>query len=254
MNNKILFFERLVLFIKKRFLLYFILYIERGMLIIKFLIKGNKLMVEDEIRKCALVPVVAVHSVDDGLRLCECLINAGLGIAEITFRTPVAEATIKAVSKAFPEMLIAAGTILNNTDMDRAFAAGAKFAVAPGCNPAVLEYGVSQNYAFFPGVSTPSELEIAASIGVRTFKFFPAEASGGVKMLKSLIGPYGHLGIQFCPTGGINEDNMAEYLVIPEVMAIGGSWMVSEKLIGNWSEMTRVCKQAVEKAKAIVEN
>ena len=209
-------------------------------------------MVSDEIAKIGIVPVVAVESVDDGLKLCETLVKSGLSVAEITFRTKAAAATIAAVAKELPELILGAGTVLNIDDLDKAFDSGARFAVSPGTNPKVVSYAMQKSYDFFPGISSPSDFEVAADLGVRTFKFFPAEAAGGIKMLKSLIGPYRHLGIKFCPTGGINENNMLDYLSIPEVFAIGGSWMVKPDLMGHWDLMAVECRKAVEKAKTVV--
>ena len=146
-------------------------------------------------------------------------------MAEITFRTKAAESIIREASRRFPEMFIGAGTILNTADLHRAFDAGAKFAVAPGFNPTVVGEAMKNGYAFAPGICTPSEIEQAYELGCRFFKFFPAEAAGGVKMLKSIAAPYKHLGIKFMPTGGVTIDNAADWLAVPEVSAAGGTWL-----------------------------
>ena len=148
-----------------------------------------------------------------------------LPVAEITFRTKAAESIIREASRRFPEMFIGAGTILNTADLHRAFDAGAKFAVAPGFNPTVVGEAMKNGYAFAPGICTPSEIEQAYELGCRFFKFFPAEAAGGVKMLKSIAAPYKHLGIKFMPTGGVTIDNAADWLAVPEVSAAGGTWL-----------------------------
>ena len=200
-----------------------------------------------QLRKYGVVPVVAVDTPDNGLRLCEALLAGGLPVAEITFRTEAAEATIRAAAGSFPEIALGAGTVLSVDQLRRAMDAGAKFAVAPGCNPAVVTAAVESGFAFAPGVCTPSDIEMALSLGVRTLKFFPAEAAGGVKMLKSLIAPYGHLGIEFCPTGGVNQDNMMSYLALPEVAFVGGTWLAKKDMIaaGEWERVTELARLAV---------
>ena len=200
------------------------------------------------LRSYGVVPVVAVESVDDGLRLCEALLDGGLPVAEITFRTQAAEAVIREAGKRFPDILLGAGTVLNVPDLQRAFGAGAKFAVAPGCNPMVVSAAVERGYAFSPGVCTPSDIERALELGVTELKFFPAEASGGVSMLKSMSAPYLHLGVQFCPTGGVNKGNMLDYLALPQVAFVGGSWLAKKDTIraGDWGAITRLAGEAVE--------
>jgi len=200
-----------------------------------------------KLREYGVVPVVAVDTPDDGLRLCEALVAGGLPVAEITFRTDAAEATIRAASRAFPEVILGAGTVLTAEQLQRAMDSGARFAVAPGCNPAVVRAAVEADFSFAPGVCTPSDVELALSLGVRTLKFFPAEAIGGIKMLKALIGPYGHLGIEFCPTGGVNPDNMLSYLALPEVAFVGGTWLAKKDMIaaGQWDRITELAQVAV---------
>jgi len=203
-----------------------------------------------QLRQYGVVPVVAVDSPEDGLRLCEALCAGGLPVAEITFRTAAAEATIRAAATRFPEMILGAGTVLTVDQLKRATGAGARFGVAPGTNPTVVEAAVASGFPFAPGVCTPSDIERAYALGVTTLKFFPAEAAGGVKMLKALIGPYGHLGLQFCPTGGIDEANMGAYLALPQVAVVGGTWIAKKELMaaGQWSAITEIARQAVTKA------
>lgn len=203
-----------------------------------------------ELRRFGVVPVVAVDTVEQGLRLCAALCEAGLPVAEITFRTAAAEATIRAAVARFPDMILGAGTVLTVEQLQRAAAAGARFAVAPGTNPTVVEVAVAMGLPFAPGVCTPSDIERALSCGVTTLKFFPAEVAGGVTMLKALIGPYGHLGVQFCPTGGIDEDNMGSYLALPQVAVVGGTWIARKELLaaGQWSAITDIARRAVAKA------
>ena len=179
----------------------------------------------DTLAQYKIIPVLVLEDLESGLRRCELLCECGLPVAEITFRTKAAESIIREASRRFPEMFIGAGTILNTADLHRAFDAGAKFAVAPGFNPTVVGEAMQNGYAFAPGICTPSEIEQAYELGCRFFKFFPAEAAGGVKMLKSIAAPYKHLGIKFMPTGGVTIDNAADWLAVPEVSAAGGTWL-----------------------------
>lgn len=203
-----------------------------------------------QLRQYGVVPVVAVDTPDDGLRLCEALCAGGLPVAEITFRTAAAEATIRAAATRFPEMILGAGTVLTVDQLRRAVDAGARFGVAPGTNPTVVEAAVAGRFPFAPGVCTPSDIERACALGVTTLKFFPAEAAGGITMLKALIGPYGHLGLEFCPTGGIDETNMASYLALPQVAVVGGTWIAKKELMksGQWAAITEIARQALAKA------
>lgn len=198
-----------------------------------------------------IVPVLVLNDVDSGLKMCEVLAECGLPAAEITFRTTAAEAVIKAAASRFPELYLGAGTILNTRDLHRAFDAGAKFAVAPGFNPTIVKEAVANGFAFAPGVCTPSEAEQAMEFGCRFLKFFPAEASGGVNFLKSLIAPYKHLGVRFMPTGGVSTGNVAEYLKLKEVVAVGGTWLGKSSDIesGNWDAIKSAVSAAVELSK-----
>jgi 2-dehydro-3-deoxyphosphogluconate aldolase/(4S)-4-hydroxy-2-oxoglutarate aldolase len=213
-------------------------------------VKGKDSMFS-RLREYRVVPVVAVETVDDGLRLCEALLGGGLPVAEITFRTAAAEATIRAAAKRFPEMLLGAGTVLTADQVSRAHDAGAQFAVAPGCNPAVIAAARQAGLPFAPGVCTPTDIETAVAAGCRLLKFFPAEAAGGVAMLKALIGPYGHLGIEFCPTGGVTTDNLRSYLALPSVAFVGGTWIAKSELIkaGQWCEISALATAARAAAK-----
>ncbi|UDQ99037.1 bifunctional 4-hydroxy-2-oxoglutarate aldolase/2-dehydro-3-deoxy-phosphogluconate aldolase [Lentisphaerota bacterium WC36G] len=210
-------------------------------------------IVEDcvsKLGKIKIVPVLAIESVEDGIKMCEILNDNNLKAAEITFRTDAAEEIIRQASKKFPEMVIGAGTVLNKEDLHRAFNAGAKFAVAPGFNPTVVKEAVANNYPFFPGIANPSQFEQAYELGVRMFKFFPAEQAGGVPFLKSLLAPYKHLGIKIMPTGGLNTTNIGDYLSISEVPAAGGTWLGKSTDIeaGNWDEITKLVQNAVKLA------
>ena len=199
-----------------------------------------------QLGKIRIVPVLVLNDVDSGLKMCEVLAECGLPAAEITFRTEAAEAVIKAASERFPELYLGAGTVLNVRDLHRAFNAGAKFAVAPGFNPTIVKEAIANSYAFAPGVCTPSEAEQAMELGCRFLKFFPAEAAGGINFLKSLIAPYKHLGIRFMPTGGVTTANVADYLAVKEIVAVGGTWLGKSSDIeaGKWDDIRAAVKGA----------
>lgn len=194
-----------------------------------------------------IVPVLVLETVADGVKLCGLLNQHGLPGAEITFRTKAAPEIIKEVCRQFPAMTVGAGTILNVTDLHRAFDAGAQFAVAPGLNPTVLREAVKCGYSFSPGVCTPSEVEQAFELGATLLKFFHAEVAGGVPTLKAIIAPYKHLGLKFMPTGGVTTANAAEYLSIPEVVAVGGTWLgkAPDIAAGKWDLIADGIKAAV---------
>jgi len=197
--------------------------------------------------KHPLIPVIVLDDEALAEPLAEALLNAGLPVMEITFRTTAAEAAIKRIAKKFPNILLGAGTVLNVEQVQRARDAGAKFLVSPGTHPATVAAAHNAGLTIIPGVCTPSEVETALSLGCKLLKFFPAEAAGGVKMLKALAGPYAHTGVRFCPTGGITADNMRDYLSLPIVAAIGGSWMVDAKLLASrrFDEITRLTREAL---------
>lgn len=201
----------------------------------------------EQIGAMKLVPVVAIEDAADASKLAEALVAGGLPCAEITFRTEAAEAAIKAMAMR-GDMLVGAGTVLTTEQAQRATDAGAKFIVSPGTNPRVVEYCINQNMPIVPGVATPTDIELAMNLGLDTLKFFPAEANGGVKMLKAISAPYGM--IKFLPTGGITAANLASYLDLPQVIACGGSWMVKGDLIseGKFDEITRLTREAVQLA------
>ncbi len=204
----------------------------------------------DRILAKRIVPVVVLDCANDAEPLAEALLAGGLDIMEITFRTDAAEESIRRIAKSFPEVLLGAGTLLDADQVKRAKDAGAVFGLAPGLNPATIATAKEVDLQFSPGVMTPSEIEQALSLDCKLLKFFPAEAAGGVKMLKSLAGPYAHTGVKFTPTGGITSDNLQDYLKLPVVAAIGGSWMVDKKLVigGKWKEITEITKHALELA------
>lgn len=198
-----------------------------------------------KIHELGIVPVVKIEKAEDALPLGQALLAAGLPLAEITFRTSAAEASIKILTKELPELLVGAGTVLTVEQVKKALAAGAKFIVSPGFNPQVVDYCVENDIPVTPGINNPTQIEMALQRGLKVLKFFPAEASGGLAMLKAMSAPYPD--VSFIPTGGINPDNLCAYLSNPKVQAIGGSWMVKADLIssGHFSEITRLAKEAI---------
>lgn len=204
----------------------------------------------DRILAKRIVPVVVLDSVESAEPLAEALLAGGLDIMEITFRTSAAEASIRRIASRFPEILLGAGTLLDKDQVARAKNAGAVFGLAPGLNPEIIAAAQQADLQFSPGVMTPSEVEQALALGCKLLKFFPAEAAGGVDMLKSLAGPYAHTGVKFIPTGGVTASNLSSYLKLPVVAAIGGSWMVDKALVnqGKWAEITRLTREALEAA------
>ena len=205
----------------------------------------------EQIQQTAVIPVIKIDNVEDALPLAEALKKGGLCAAEITFRTDAAEESIRRIAKAYPDFLIAAGTVLTCEQADKAMAAGASFIVSPGTNPEVVKHCNEKGYPVIPGVCTPSEVEMAMSLGLTYLKFFPAEAAGGVKMIKAMAAPYTK--VKFMPTGGIGVKNLAEYLNCKAVFACGGSWMVpSDKIAdGKFDEIEALTREAVQLVKEI---
>ena len=201
----------------------------------------------EKIGALRLVPVVKIENSQDAVPLGQALLAAGLPIAEITFRTAAAESAIRALTAKLPELLVGAGTVLSVDQVKSAVDAGARFMVAPGFNPTVVDYCLEHNICVVPGVNNPSQIERALERKLEVVKFFPAEASGGLLFLKAVAAPYGD--ILFLPTGGINLQNLLTYLSFPRVIACGGSWMVEADLIsaGNFTEIEKRSREAVTK-------
>ena len=204
----------------------------------------NKVL--EEIKKIGIVPVVVLDDAKDAEPLAKALCEGGLPCAEVTFRTEAAEESIRIISEKYPEMLVGAGTVLTTEQVDRAVAAGAKFIVSPGFNPKVVKYCIDRDIPVTPGTQTPSEMEQAIEMGLDVVKFFPAEPAGGLKMIKAVAAPYTML--QFMPTGGINLNNVEEYLEYDRILACGGSWMVKKDLVaaGEFDKIRDLTKEAVQ--------
>ena len=210
-------------------------------------------MMLDRITSKRIVPVIVLDHEEQAEPLAEALLKAGLDIMEITFRTAAAEASIRRISKRFPEILLGAGTVLGADQLKRAADAGATYALAPGLNETVVKAAEAAGILMFPGVMTPSEVEKALTLNCRIVKFFPAEAAGGVTMLKALEGPYAHTGVKFLPTGGIGLNNLRAYLERPSVAAIGGSWIVEKKMIAGkeWGTIEQLTRDALAIAASV---
>lgn len=203
-----------------------------------------------KIQELRVVPVVTIDDAGSAVPLAEALLAGGLPVAEITFRTDAAAAAIRAIATQCPDVLVGAGTVLTPDQADSAVDAGAKFLVSPGFNPKVVEHCLDRGYLITPGVSSPTQVEMGLERGLEVLKFFPAEASGGVTLLKAMSAPYGSTGIRFIPTGGISADNIASYLALDVVIACGGSWMVKTDLIraGDFQKIQVLSREAVASA------
>ncbi len=204
-----------------------------------------------QLKKIGIIPVVVLNDAKDALSLAECLMEGGLPCAEVTFRTDAAEESIRQMVKAYPDMIVGAGTVLTTEQANRAMDAGAKFIVSPGFNPKVTEYVLKKGVPMTPGVCTPTEIEAAMQFDLDVLKFFPAEPSGGLKMIKALAAPY--VNLQFMPTGGINPENVKDYLKFDRIVACGGSWMVNGNLIkdGKFKEIKKLVREAADNVKEI---
>ena len=208
-------------------------------------------MTESEIfeffHNLGIVPVVKIDDTAKAEKLAEAMIKGGIPCAEVTFRTDAAEEAIRRMTTAFPEMIVGAGTVLNKETAERAVKAGAKFIVSPGLDEGTVRWCQENGIPVTPGVSSASEIQKGVNLGLKVLKFFPAESSGGVKMLKDLGGPFPQ--VKFMTTGGINTANLEEYARAKNVLAVGGSWMVKADLINEdkWDEIEALCREAVTK-------
>ncbi|WP_286267291.1 bifunctional 4-hydroxy-2-oxoglutarate aldolase/2-dehydro-3-deoxy-phosphogluconate aldolase [Thalassotalea atypica] len=192
-----------------------------------------------------VVPVLVIENVEDAVPIAEALLEAEIKVLEVTLRTPAALDVIKTIADNVPEAVIGAGTVTNGDMLKRARDAGSKFAISPGLTKDLLKAGSEGDIALIPGISSISELMDGIDCGYDHFKFFPAEASGGVKAIQSIGGPFPD--IKFCPTGGININNINNYLALKNVACCGGSWLVSEAIVADkdWSQITKLAREAL---------
>jgi len=209
----------------------------------------------DELLKRPVIPVIVIDDANDAEPLAEALLAGGMDVIEVTCRTAAAPEALARIKKAFPEMLIGAGTVVTSDQARMCIDTGVNFGLAPGLNPDTVRFFQDNNTLFIPGIMTPSEIEQGLALGCKMLKFFPAGAAGGVNMLKNLGAPYASLGVRFCPTGGLNLDNMNDYLSMPIVSAIGGSWLATKRQIAEkqWDVVTQQVKEALAKASDVLE-
>ena len=203
--------------------------------------------VQDEISKEGIIAVLEIESEQNAVPLAKALLDGGITVIELALRTRASVPSISLIAKAVPQMYIGIGTII---EPGQAAAvkkeSSVRFGVSPGINPEIVKEAIAEGLPFAPGIATPSELEAAIALGCRVVKFFPAEGMGGINFLKSINGPYNHLGIKYIPLGGLTVSNLPDYAKLSQVIAIGGSWIASKDLINaqNWAEITRRAKEA----------
>ena len=206
----------------------------------------NKKFLE-QLECTGIVPVIKLENTADAAALAKALYDGGIRCAEVTFRAEGADQVIADMVKAYPDMLVGAGTVLTVDQCDRAIEAGAKFCVAPGLNPKVVQHCLDCGIPFVPGVANGSQIEQAMELGLDFVKFCPAEQAGGLAYIKAVSAPYASM--KFMPTGGVNENNLNTYLAFKKIVCCGGSWIVPDKLVkaGKWDEITALCRSAVNK-------
>jgi len=204
------------------------------------------------LEQIGVIPVIAIEHIDQALDMADALIEGGLPVAEITFRTEAAAGVIARLHERRPELLIGAGTVLNADHLAIAHAAGAAFALAPGADASVIAKADQLGIPFYPGVLTPSDIQIGLKAGASVFKFFPAVPAGGLTLMRAILAPFAHLGIRTIPTGGITPENLSEWLREPTVLALGGTWIASRQSIaaGDWDGIR---ERAVGARSAVVE-
>lgn len=199
----------------------------------------------EQVRNIGLMPVIKLNDISKAVDLARALTKGGIPVAEVTFRAKDADKAIKAIAEALPDMLVGAGTVINVDQAKLAIKAGAKYIVAPGFVPEVVKYCISKKVPVIPGCTNASEVSEAQNLGLEVVKFFPAEAMGGLKVLKALAGPFASM--RFIPTGGIGPKNLLDYLNFGKIIACGGSWMVPESMVdeSDWDGITALCREAV---------
>ena len=196
--------------------------------------------------KAGIIPVIVIEKEEQAVPLAKALVNGGLTVLEVTFRTSAAAGAIAAIRREVPEAVVGAGTLLTVEQLKAAKAAGAAFGVAPGFDPVVMAAAKAEGLPFCPGIATASELSQALTAGCGMVKFFPAEAAGGVKMIKNLLGAFRFTGVRFMPTGGVNLANVGEYLAVPEIACCGGTWVVPKDALasGDYAAIEKLAADA----------
>jgi 2-dehydro-3-deoxyphosphogluconate aldolase/(4S)-4-hydroxy-2-oxoglutarate aldolase len=209
---------------------------------------GQQFMNIESILKQRLICLAVIEKTDDAIPLAEALLAGGLNCIEVTFRTKAATESIKQIRKSVPRIIVGAGTLLTPDQVRQAADAGAQFCVSPGLSESVSQAADAYKLPFFPGVVTPTEIMAALDLGWKHLKFFPSETFGGVNALKALAGPFGHTGVTFIPTGGITAATLPIYLAVPQVAAVGGSWMAERKLVAekSWCKITTLTSDAMK--------
>ena len=209
--------------------------------------------IPDLLRPAGVVPVIVIEREDQAVPLARALAAGGLSVLEVTFRTAAAAGAIAAIRRDVPEAVVGAGTLLTVEQVRAAKKAGAAFGVAPGFDPVIVDEAKSQLLPFCPGVATASEFSQALTAGCSTLKFFPAEAAGGVKMIKNLLGAFRSAGVRFMPTGGVSAGNLAEYLSVPEVICCGGTWVVPKDALaaGDYAAIEKLAFEAASIARRV---
>jgi 2-dehydro-3-deoxyphosphogluconate aldolase / (4S)-4-hydroxy-2-oxoglutarate aldolase len=204
-----------------------------------------KIQTKDVLNACPVMPVMVIQNLDDAVPLARALVAGGIKVLEITLRTPIALEAIRLISQQVSDAIVGAGTIANPVQLQAAEDAGAVFAISPGITPSLLNAANNGKIALIPGIATLSELMLGMEYGLDHFKFFPAEAAGGIPMLKAIAGPFPQA--TFCPTGGISPGNYNEYLQLPNVACVGGSWLAPQAVVNekNWAKVTELAKKAI---------
>ena len=207
--------------------------------------KSWKISALDVLNTGPVVPVIVINNLDHAVPLAEALVAGGVNVLEVTLRTPVAIEAIRMIAAEVPGAVVGAGTVATEDDLNAVADAGGVFAISPGLTPTLLTAAINGPIALIPGISTASELMLGMEYGLREFKFFPAEAAGGIKMIKSIGGPFPQA--TFCPTGGISADNYKEYLSLKNVACVGGSWLAPTDVLelGDWQKITDLARRAV---------
>lgn len=203
----------------------------------------------EKIGLIGLLPVTVINDIQDAVPTALAIKNGGIDAIEITLRTKFAFQAMREIQTNFPDMHVGAGTVLTIDDAKEAVKAGAQFIVTPNLNPEIVEWCIQNKIPVIPGCVTPTEVGLALDLGLKVLKFFPADIFGGVKGCKALIGPFGHLGLKFIPTGGINLPTIDEYADKKFIHALGGGWLSDQKLIAKkqFDTITQVCQQSIEK-------